>query len=258
MSIFDGLMNPAAVGGAFAQGLATGKAEREEREVKGALSAYAVNPDDETAFRTLAQYKPELAISIGQDRRKREQAARQAELQRMAAGGDKSAIAELWGIDPQVANTISDDQRAEVGERANVIGQAALRISQLPPEQRPQAWDQAVGQLSSRYPELADYQGKYSEQALASAIDQAKLVGEFFNLERPSYMAVGGEEDLVNTRDPAAVAAVIARRAGGAPVTATTKEAYDALPPGASYVAPDGTTRTKGGGAGNGAGSFPR
>lgn len=81
MSIFDGLLNPAAIGGAFSEGLDMGTRQREDREVRGALAAYATNPDDPKAFQMLAQHRPELAIQMGD--RKREQQA-QAQAQRRA------------------------------------------------------------------------------------------------------------------------------------------------------------------------------
>lgn len=213
MSIFDGLPNPAAPAFAFQQGMQSGRAEREDREVRGALSAYAVNPDDERAFQMLAQYRPEMAIGIRQDRAKRDQQAAVADLQRRAANGDRAAKAELAGIDLDAWDKIDDNDRQVATERVSAIGQAALRVSQLPPEQRPVAWDQAIEQLAPRYPELAEYRGKYSEEALMSAIDSAKLVDDFFALEKPSYQVIPEGGTLVNTRDPEAVRSV----AGGEP-----------------------------------------
>src|SRR5688500_4498059 len=99
MGIFDGLPNPAAPAMAFQSGMERGRAEREEREVKGALSAYAINPDDPAAFETLARVRPDMAISIREDQTKRAQAAAVADLQRRASTGDRGAMAELAGID---------------------------------------------------------------------------------------------------------------------------------------------------------------
>lgn len=76
MGIFDGLPNPAAPGMAFQQGMDRGRAEREDRETKGALSAYAMNPDDPEAFKKLAQWRPDIAISVREDRSRQQQEAR--------------------------------------------------------------------------------------------------------------------------------------------------------------------------------------
>lgn len=205
MSIFAGLPDPTAPGRAFQQGLAQAKAEREEREVRGALSAYAVNPDDPTAFERLAQYRPELAIQIRQDQEKRQQQAQVADLQRRFAAGDREAGAQLAGIDLEAYDKLADNERAQMGERVTAIGQAALRISQLPEAERPAAWDAAVDQLSANFPELAQFRGQYSPEALMSAIDSAKLVNDFFELERPRWTPIPENAVIVNTADPAAV-----------------------------------------------------
>jgi hypothetical protein len=247
-NVFDGLPalpNPMDPVNAFMGGLQQAKAEKEEREVRGALTAYAINPDDPAAFEKLAQYRPEIAIQVRGERDKRQQAAQVADLQRRAAGGDRTAMAQLAGIDLDAWDKLADNDRQAATERASVIGQAALRISQLPPEQRPMAWDQAIDQLAVRFPELAEYKGQYSEEALMGAIDSAKLVDDFFQLEKPSYQVIPEGGTLVNTRDPGAVSSFVSGQ--GAPAAPTSKADYDALAPGAEYVAPDGSRRVKGG-----------
>lgn len=218
MGIFDGLPNPAAPGQAFMAGMERGRAAREEQEVRGALSAYATNPDDPRAFETLARWKPELAISIRADRSKREQEARQADLQRRAAQGDRGAQAELWGLAPEIADKLSDNQRQELTQRVGAIGNAALRIAQLPPEQRPQAWDAAVEQLSRDYPELAEYRGQYSDEMLNSAIDNAKLVTEHFRLSMPEQFNIGpGEGRYERDRISGQIRTIVEPNLSGAP-----------------------------------------
>lgn len=218
MGIFDGLQNPAAPGQAFMAGMERGRAQREERELKGALAAYAVNPDDPAAFETLARVKPEFAIQIRQDRTKRDQAAQVADLQRRAAAGDRSALAQLAGIDLDAYDKLADNDRNATKERVDAIGQAALRISQLPPDQRPAAWDASVGQLATRWPELAEYQGKYSEEALNSAIDTAGQVGKFFELSRPEAFNIGpGEGRYERNRNTGEITTVVTPNLGGAP-----------------------------------------
>lgn len=257
MSIFDNLPNAAAPALAFMGGLDRGRAEREDREVKGALSAYAMNPDDPQVFEQLARYRPDFAIQIREDQTKRAQAAHMADLQRRAATGDRSAKAELAGIDLDAWDKIDDNERQATTERASVIGQAALRISQLPPEQRPQAWDQAIDQLAPRYPELAEYKGRYSEEALMSAIDQAGKVNDFFDLERPRYQAIPEGGTLVNTSDPAAVQSFTSGQSADLPVVSSPEQAR-ALPPGTEFRTPDGRVlRVPGGGGGNVTSGFP-
>lgn len=262
-NIFAGLPDPTAPGNAFMAGMEHGRAQRDEREVKGALAAYAVNPDDPQAFQTLARYKPELAISIRQDQAKRQQAAQLADLQQRAAAGDHGAMAQLAGIDLDAYDKLEDNRRQDTHDRVEAIGGAALRISQLPPEQRPQAWDAAIMQLSPRFPELAEYQGKYDESLLMSAIDTAGQAKQFFELSRPQYMAPPEGSALVNVRDPAAIAAynsgVGASGGSGEIPTVATPEEAQRLPPGSQFKTPDGRIlRVPGGGASNGTGGFPQ
>lgn len=97
MSIFDGLLNPAAIGQNALEAFEHGRRQREERDVRGALSAYAVNPDDPAAFAQLAQYRPEMAIQLQETQRKRQQ---QAEADRRS---DLPLISRLleYSTDPQ-------------------------------------------------------------------------------------------------------------------------------------------------------------
>lgn len=256
MSVFDSLLNPAAVGGAFAQGMESGRQWREEREVRGALGDYARNPDDPAVFERLAQWRPEMAIKIREQQAERQKQARLADLQRRAAGGDRAALGELAGIDLDAWDKLNDADKVSAKERVSYIGQAALAIKQLPPEQRAAAWDRYVQDgVQMGYEGLAPFLGKYSEQALDSAIAQSELVGKAIDYARPDYKVLPNDATLVNVRDPAAVASV----AGGAPAgiaSPRSKAEYDALPSGAQYTAPDGSVRTKGGPSQPAAGSF--
>lgn len=255
MGLFDGLISPAAVGGAFTEGLERGRKTREEREVKGALAAYAINPGDPQAFQTLAQYKPELAIKIGEDRRKREQELQVQRLSAAAAQGDKGAIAQLAGVDLDAFIKL-DSRSREVGkQRVGYIGEQALRISRLPPEMQPAAWDDAIQRgVEAGYSDLAAMQGKYSPDALNAAITNAGLVGKLFELTEPHYQAIPEGGTLVNTNDPGAVRSYMGGAGGPAPAQSRTigGKTY--------YQAPDGKWHDEpvGGGVGNGAGSFQR
>lgn len=61
---FGTLISPAAVGDAFQEGMKRGRAERAEREVRGALAAYGNDPTDPRVFQPLVQHKPELAFKL--------------------------------------------------------------------------------------------------------------------------------------------------------------------------------------------------
>lgn len=264
MGIFDGLISPAAVGGAFSDGLRTGRAEREEREVKGALSAYAVNPDDPQAFQTLAQVRPELAIRIGEDQRKRQQQAQVAELQRRAASGDKPAMAQLAGIDLDAWDKLADNDRQAVKQQVDYIGQSALQILRLPPEARPAAWDQAVEQgISLGYNGLAAQRGQYSEQALQGAISNAGQVGKFIEMTEPKYQTIPEGGTLVNTNDPRAVQSFVSGSGSppspaAPPARVNSIDEAKRLPPGTKFIDPNGIERiVPGGQTATPSGNFP-
>lgn len=249
MGLFDGLIDPNAVGGAFATGLKHGQQERETREVKGALSAYAVNPDDPKAFRTLAQYQPELAIKIGEQQRKRAQEQQIQRLTAAAAQGDKSAAAQLAGVDLDAWSKIDTHQRAQIKDRVDYIGQAALAVSRLPEGQRAQAWDQYIDQgVQAGHDDLAAYRGKYSPDALNAAIANAGQVKTLIDLTEPHYQTVPEGGSLVNTNDPAAVQSFVNGQPAANIARPASKAEFDALPPGAEFIAPDGSHRQKPGG----------
>ena len=256
------LPDPGNIARAFEEGLDQGRKTREEREVKSALSAYAVNPEDEGAFQKLAQYRPELAIQIGQDRRKQQQQALVMDLQGRAAQGDKAALAQLAGIDLNAWDKIGDNQRQQIAKQVDFVGNAALAVSRLPPEQRPAAWDSYIQQgVAAGFTDLAQYQGRYSDEALNGALAQAGMIKQFIDMNEPKYQVVPEGGALVNTNDPAAVQSYVNGMApqaspGGAVAAPASKAEFDALPPGTQYRAPDGSMRIKGGGAGNGTGNF--
>jgi hypothetical protein len=206
MGIFDGLPNPAAPALAFQQGMLHGRQEREEREVRGALSAYAVNPDDDTAFQKLAQWRPELAIQIGEDRRKRQQAAQVAELTRRAAAGDTNALQELAPIDMEAWAKLDTRQRAHIKEGVDYVGQAAIAIARLPAEQQAAAWDEAAQRgVEMGFTELQDEIGNFDPGDLDAAIRNAGLVKQYIEMNEPRYQAIPEGGTLVDTSNPQAV-----------------------------------------------------
>lgn len=138
------LLGNVDVGQKFQQGYQQGRQQRIEQETGKALEAYANNPDDPASVAGLARYNPQLAIQIQQDQRTRAAAAQKQEQEQRNAG-------------------------------IKVIGNAALQIKMLPPEQQPQAWDAAIDGLSAQYPGLANYRGKYSPQALDSVLAESGM-----------------------------------------------------------------------------------
>lgn len=260
---------------ALALGADIGGAIRQKRE-DGALSAYmdtantggiVATPEQEAAskavYERLIKINPRLAFQVqGQmqqqkaARAKIAQEQRAAQLRQQAAQGDPAALQQLVGIDFDSWKTLDANKKQQIKAQTEYTGQAALRISQLPPQEQAAAWDQAIEQgVQQGYTGLADYRGKFSPQALNAAIDNAGLVEKYISLAEPKYMAIPEGGTLVNTRSPEAVAGFGATQA--APKQVASKAEYDALAPGTQYIAPDGSVKRKGGGSGNATGSFP-
>jgi hypothetical protein len=168
------------------------------------------------------------AMPIIEKQREAAKEQQAAQIRMRAAQGDPDALQQLVGIDFNSYRALGEEQRRMLKEQNDYVGQAALRISQLPPQQQAMAWDQAIAQGVQRgFSGLADKQGQFSPQALNSAIDSAGLVDKFFQLAEPRYTAIPAGGRLVNTRDPAAVNSV----AGGMapPVAAPSANPGDIL-----------------------------
>ena len=262
---------------ALALGADIGGAIRQKRE-DGALSAYmdtantggiVATPEQEAAskaaYERLNKINPRLAFQVQGQMQQQEaarakiaQEQRAAQLRQQAAQGDPAALQQLVGIDFDSWKTLDANKKQQIKAQTEYTGQAALRISQLPPQEQAAAWDQAIEQgVQQGYTGLADYRGKFSPQALNAAIDNAGLVEKYISYAEPKYMVRPTESDLINVRDPNALraAGVVGGYSGAA--KPASKAEYDALAPGTQYIAPDGSVKRKGGGSGNATGSFP-
>jgi hypothetical protein len=174
---------------------------------------------------------PQLGLRVRDQRIAQERTTQIGQIAQQAAGGDKAAQQQLWGLDPEMASRFDGVQRKKMDEEMGAIGQAAYRISLLPPDQRPQAWDSAVEGLSQRFPEMAQYRGRYSEQSLNAVLDQTGLAKDALEARQPKYAVVpkGGGLSDINSLSPSF------NPRGGPPPAATVS-----LPPGFILDAPGG------------------
>lgn len=215
-----GLLNN---GGGFQNALMQGyqfgshmKQRQQEKEREQATdNAYrGMIAGDPNAVNALAQVDPRAAYQMKAGQDQNMQAERERQIKVRAAQGDKAAIAELAGVDWNAWTKISQPDKDMLKRKVDYLGQAALRISQAPEAQRPQLWDAAVQQgVQLGYNDLAEYQGQYNPQALEALIANAGQVSKLFELERPQYMAVPNDADLVNVKDPGALKAFGEQRA---------------------------------------------
>lgn len=262
MGMYDSLMNPGGAGQNALLAFQQARGLRQRDEQQKAMTAYATNPNDQS-LNALAPYDPQFVIQQRQQMAKQQQEQQAAQLRMAAAQGDAGALQQLVGIDFDSWKALDGSLKQKVKAQNDYIGQAALRISQLDPQQQPAAWDQAIAQgVQMGFPELQNYAGKYSPQAVQGAIDNAGLVEKFISLAEPRYMAVPNDATLVNTRNPSAVASF---GASAAPATTAIpaaaadhlrqhpelKDAFDQ-----KYGA-GASDRILGGSGGNAGGNFP-
>lgn len=173
--------------------------QAQEREAAVDNAFRGMIAGDPNAYKTLAQ-TPGMAgeafkMKIGQDQSA--EAERERQIKIRAAQGDKAAIAELAGVDWDAWTKISQPDKDALKRKVDYLGQAALRISQAPENQRAQMWDAYVRQgVQLGYSDLAEYQGQYSQQALDGLIANAGLVSKLFELEQPQLRNIGPGEGL--------------------------------------------------------------
>lgn len=143
---------------------------------------------------------------------------------------------------------LGEGERKQLDDFMGVIAQQAFPILQLPPEQHEQGLQAALSNLKQRgYPVEQFKRTGDATADLKTALAIAGQLDDFEKFQQPNYIAVGKDQDMVNTRDPAAVAQ-FARGAGGNIPSPKSKAERDALPAGAKYYDPEGNLRTKAGG----------
>lgn len=155
-------------------------------------------------------------------------------------GMQQESLDELARYNPQMAMGFQQNQQAQMAaqqkaqeaklkEAKSVVGQAALQIATLPPEQQAQAWDQQIDYLASQgYDGLAQYKGRYSPQSLMGVISEAGLANELRTATQPSYQVIPEGGALVNTRDPRATQQFAAP--GGQPMPQQQQQAPAIIP----------------------------
>lgn len=188
-------------GEAFMQGWQTGG-------TKNALSRLATNPNDAGAVNALAQFNPQAAMQVRAQQQESQQAAARQDILRRAYEGDKSAMAEAFGFDPDLVMKLDDNTKGQLKQSVDFISNAALQIDRLPEAQRGQAWAEYVRLAESRGMDIPAEYEQYSPQVLQAAIAEAGMVSKLLEGRDPRYQVIPEGGMLVNTRDPSALAQV--------------------------------------------------
>lgn len=154
-----------------------------------------------------------------------------------AVRGDPQALEALAGFN--IDDYLKLDKRGQEQYKQGIdtIGQLALMAD------TPEEWDDTVRQLAQGAPEFQKYIGRFDLRE--SVIAQAGQAKEFIAQNEPKYMTPAADQDLVNVRDPAALAEFQRSRAGRA------AQSQAAPPPPPGFQIDGGPTPTA-------SGNFPR
>jgi hypothetical protein len=149
------------IGGTFLKSFQQGQEQGRETASRNALATFASNPDDPQAMNALLPHlKPEQMFSVVQGRQKAQaEAAEAAKKQREAT--------------------------------AKYVANAAFDIVTLPEAQRAAAWDAYIDQGAAQHPDLVQYKGQYTPQALQALVAEAGKSEEFSRYQRPTYVPIG-------------------------------------------------------------------
>lgn len=175
-------------------GMQIGRDARERQnaqELTAAESELFAKPNDPNALASYAKLNPKGAFAYRQDQQKSAAEQRRRELIPLAARGDETALLELWGADPDMAMKLDENSKKKAADGIKYVASAAYKIKQLPPEQRPAAWDAYIDQGVAQYPGLAEYRGKYSDQSLDSIVAKAGETKMFEEFQQPRYVPLG-------------------------------------------------------------------
>lgn len=199
-------LNIPDIGGTFMNAFHQGAQMKREHDARNALGAIVQNPNDQAAWGTIMKADPATGMQAKKYFAEEQRKAQLAGLMPKAAAGDPAALQQVMGIDFDTWKSLDASHRQQIKGQSDYVGQSALRIAQLPEDQRPAAWDAAVQQgVQLGYQGLAPQVGKYSPQGLQAAIDNAGLVDKYISLAEPKYMAIPAGGTLVDTHNPQAV-----------------------------------------------------
>jgi hypothetical protein len=120
------LANTPDAGVAFSQGAEQGGERARQYQTNNALAAYAQNPDDQNAARSLLAVDPRLGMSLMNDQRERKAHSDLQQIRQRAASGDHDAITELFARDPESWTRLDAPHREQIKQATSFHGQCGL------------------------------------------------------------------------------------------------------------------------------------
>lgn len=250
-------------GNAFAS-FQKGQEQRRVDEGRNALTGYVTNPNDDT-LKALAPHQPEFVLA--QKQKQQQQAQEQEERQIIGdalTNPDPAIKAQarqrLAYTNSELYMKLDENQRKAVDEQMKPIGQLAFNLLQLPDDQIGPATDNALANMQAQGFDTSGFKRTGNpRQDLLTVLATTGQLDEWEKFSQPRYVPVGeqGLQGLQYGKPMAGGPMVNSSTQQKAPAAPATKADYDKLPAGAQYTAPDGSIRTKPGGASsNASGGF--
>lgn len=142
------------IGGTFMNAFQKGAEMKRQHETRNALSTLVQNPNDQAAFGALAKQDPGAAMQF----RSQQQAD---------------------------ALKLDEVQAGKIKQRVELVGQAAQWAD------TPEKWDAAIDYLSTQYPDLAQYKGKFTPEARMAAISASGEMKAYLDRQQPVNLGPG-------------------------------------------------------------------
>jgi hypothetical protein len=206
------MWGPGAAGGfqnALSMGLQMGQMANQQRQ----QNALMQQREAMIANQTRDQQMQEARFAQQQ-----QQEAQTADLTAKALQGDEEALTQLATVSFDRWKSLDGQIKGKAAEDAQVLGNAAIDLLNVPFAERPGriiAYAQQFPQFAEKINQVAYLPQGEQEAALRTVVAEAKMIDKLIQMERPSYQVLPQGADLVNTRDPQAVAQFAP--GGGAP-----------------------------------------
>ena len=266
----------------FMQAFQQGRQMKEQRDGRNALSAFALNPNAETAA-GVAPYQPKLAYDFTMTEREKQTKMQIAQLGQEAMNGNNDALGQLFTLDNDLWKRLDDRAKDQVKGATSFMAQSGMAIGRLPEEQRAQAWAASVQQAERSGIDIPAYMEAYSPDVLNAALARAEMTEKYIKQFEPDYRVIpqggyledvnpvtgggqsmGGQAPAPNPQQPAAEIPAISpaqweanvqamgmpraikwAASNGIPVPIKGDSDYAMIPSGATFTGPDGLVRRK-------------
>jgi len=251
------------VGGNAFNAFLQGQQAKEGDMAKNAMTAYVTDPNANN-LNALAPYQPQFVLQ-----QKQAEQEKQAKLAEQKLVGDAlanpdpmvrtQARQQLAYTNSELYLKLDQNGKAAVDKTMQAIGQQAFHIMQLPKEQQEPALQQALRGLQANGIDTSSFHLTGDPDVdLRTALAVSGQLDDFEKFAEVKYTPLG-EAGAIGTRFGVPLQQNGQTQNFGPQqqvARPADKAAYDALPPGTQYVAPDGSVRTKGGASGNAGGPF--